>query len=262
MIEVFPSRTVALEIGPLMVRWYGIMYLLAFLAGMWLLPRLLKYRQLTLTPAVQESLFIQVFLGVLLGGRLGFVLFYEPAYFLAHPLEIFAVWQGGMSSHGGIVGVALLLLLWARRHGIDLLRIADVLVIPVAIGMIFGRFGNFINQELYGTVTQLPWGISIPGVEGLRHPTQFYAMAKDAVVALVTFLHLKKTSVISSYPAGRTAALFLMLYGVLRFIVEHFREQPYGFFTLLGSVSLSAGQLLTLPVIALGIVIWIWRKPR
>jgi phosphatidylglycerol:prolipoprotein diacylglycerol transferase len=189
--------------------------------------------------------------GVLLGGRFGYVLFYRFSDFLGNPFVLFDVRSGGMASHGGFIGVALALL-WVMRKRAwnEKLSIADVAMVPVAIGLAFGRFGNFLNHELYGTVTTLPWGMSFDGVAGLRHPTQFYAMGKDLLIAASCFLYLRSTK--ESFVPGRTVALFLMLYGVLRFTVEIFRDQTgvamYG--------TLSEGQMLTIPVFVVGVATW------
>ena len=256
-MQFFPSRAIFLTVGPLSIHWYGIMYLLAFLLSMWLLPRLERYRRLQLTDRQRESLLIHTFFGVLVGGRLGVVLFYDLPYFLQHPFDIFAVWQGGMSSHGGVIGVTIGLLLFARKYRIDVARLADILMVPVAIGLAFGRVGNFINLELYGTVTTLPWGMAIPGVEGLRHPTQIYAVIKDLTIALVAFAHLRRTAGQTTGAAiGRTVAIFMVLYGILRCIVELFRDQaPYGY-TIIAGLPISRGQLLTVPIILFGIALW------
>ncbi len=255
-MSFFPSREILLTVGPLSVHWYGVMYALGFLLGTWMLPRLARFRRIALTNRQTEVLFFALFLGVIVGGRLGFLLFYEPS-FLLNPAQAIAVWEGGMSSHGGLIGIAIAMLWFCRRERVPFLSLVDVLVVPGAIGLALGRVGNFINLELYGTVTTLPWGIEIPGVEGLRHPTQIYAVIKDLTIALACFLHLRSRS---SRP-GRTTVLFLLLYGVFRFFVEHFRDQPYGL-TDLGIISLSRGQLYTLPVIALGIVMLIFLKSR
>ncbi len=268
MIHFFPSRAIALSVGALEIHWYGIMYLLGFLIGMWLLPRLLRFRKLDLPPALRESLLLSVFLGVVLGGRLGFVLFYGGSYYIHRPLEILAVWHGGMSSHGGFIGVAIALILFTRRHRIDLFSLLDVLVIPIALGLALGRLGNFINGELYGTVTTLPWAMSFPQAEGLRHPVQLYAVLKDLLIAFVCFLHLRSTAShsVSSLPQGErgrggggTSALFLVMYAVLRFTLEIFREQPYGTVSVFG-VLLSRGQLLTIPLFVAGIGICFLRS--
>ncbi len=256
MISFFPSRTVVFTLGPLTIHWYGIMYLLGFLLGMWLLPRLQKYRDLPLTASMRETLVMAVFFGVLIGGRLGFVLFYGGSDYVLHPLEIFAVWHGGMSSHGGFIGVALGLLWFSHRFKIDVLAITDIVVVPVAIGLALGRVGNFINGELYGTVTTLPWGMTFPGADGLRHPTQLYAVLKDLLIAVVCFLHLRSTP---GSRSGRSTALFLMMYAVLRFAVEMLRDQPYGYLGS-GSLLLSRGQILTLPLFVVGVGLWFWRS--
>ncbi len=256
MIDLFPSRAVALDLFGWQVHWYGLLYLAAFLLAWFLVPRLQHFRSLQLSSDEWSRMLSWAVVGVIVGGRIGYVLFYAAAYYIAHPLQIVAVWQGGMSSHGGMIGVAVAIG-WALRHRSrrDMLAIADILVIPAAIGLAFGRIGNFINLEVYGTVTTLPWGIAIPDVEGLRHPTQLYAVVKDVLIASVCFLHVRHAS---SRP-GRTLALFLMLYGVLRFLIEFLREQPYGVWEV-GFVTLTPGQLLTLPLIVIGV--WIWRSRR
>lgn len=255
MIQFLPSRAIALTIGSLDVHWYGVMYAVAFVVGFWVLKKLLPYRSITLSTKQFDRLFFWLILGVLVGGRLGFVLFYGGSEYLANPLRIFAVWEGGMASHGGFIGVILALLLFCWREKISPFALGDVLVVPVALGLMFGRIGNLINGELYGTLTSLPWGMEFPGVEGLRHPTQIYAALKDLTIAGVCFFHLRVTQ--GTTYTGRTAAIFLLLYGMLRFAVEHFREQPYAGTELYG-ILLTRGQLLTIPIIALGLILFLF----
>ena len=252
MIAFFPSRQVVLELFGFPIHWYGVMYLLAFLLAFFLLPRLQKHRSVHILKDDWSNLLSWAVIGVLVGGRLGYVLFYAPELLLRDPLEIVKVWHGGMSSHGGFLGVVLSVGLYLRYRHIPLLPLADIAVAPVAIGLALGRFGNFINLELYGTVTDLPWAMAIPGIEGLRHPVQFYAIGKNLFIAGVCYWHL--THVRPAIP-GRTMALFLMLYGILRFLVEYVRAQEYPLIDL-GIVFLSRGQLLTIPIFAAGIVIW------
>lgn len=254
MIELFPSREVALTLGPLSVHWYGVMYALAFLLGIWMLPRLLPFRDLHLTKRQIDRLFILVILGVILGGRLGFVLFYGGGEYLSDPLRILKLWEGGMSSHGGFLGVVIALLLFTKTERVSLLRLVDVLATPVALGLLLGRLGNFINGELYGTLTELPWAMTFPHAEGLRHPTQLYAVLKNLIIMTVCFTHLRATR--NHFTAGRTTAIFLLLYGVLRFIVEYFREQTYTLSDLFGTV-LTRGQLLTIPIILAGVILFL-----
>ncbi len=258
MFSLLPSRAIAFTVAGFSVHWYGIMYLLAFLAAYFLLPRLQKYRQLTLSRDDWSTLVSWAVIGVIVGGRLGYVLFYEPAYFLQNPLQIFAVWNGGMSSHGGFIGVTLALLIHCRARHYPILKLADVIVVPTALGLAFGRLGNFINLELYGIPTTLPWGILIPGLPEPRHPTQIYAMIKDLTIMACCYWHLRK---VVFPPFGRTLALFLTMYGVLRFIVEHFRDQPYSGIVIDG-IALTRGQILTVPIILIGIGLYIFLRAR
>ncbi len=253
MIALFPSRAVALELFGFSLHWYGLLYFTGFVLGYLLLPKLQRYRGLHYTKDEWSRLISWAVVGVIVGGRLGFVLFYEPSRYLADPLEAFAVWHGGMSSHGGFIGVVLCLW-WALKHKkSDMARVADTVVIPVAIGLALGRFGNFLNQELYGLPTTLPWGIRVPTEPGPVHPTQLYAIAKDLFIALVCSLHLRRPGSLT----GRTCALFLMLYGVLRFLVEFLRVQEYAMVDL-GFVALSRGQVMTVGIFIAGVVAWWW----
>lgn len=258
MIAFFPSRAVALTIGSFSIHWYGLLYLCGFFLAWVLIPRLQKFRKLSVTRDEWGTILSAAVVGVIVGGRLGFVFFYEPVYFLSHPWEILMVWKGGMASHGGFIGVTVALL-WTlrRRSWTEIWKIADIIVVPIAIGLALGRVGNFINQELYGIVTDLPWGITVPGEQGLRHPTQLYAVAKDLLIAVVCFVHLFRTR--DRMQPGQTFALFLLLYGVLRFLIEFLREQ-HGEVWELGGLSLSQGQMLTLPVILIGFVMWIRKR--
>jgi phosphatidylglycerol:prolipoprotein diacylglycerol transferase len=226
------------------------------LIAAYLLPLLQKYRDLRLSRDAWLSLLSWSVLGVIVGGRLGYVFFYEPAYFLQHPAEIIAVWHGGMAFHGGFIGVCLVLWIFARKEKIDLRTLGDIIVIPVAIGLALGRLGNFLNQELYGTVTSLPWGMSFDGVTGLRHPIQFYEMTTDVLAALLCFLHLRYAK---KWCAGRTASIFLIVYGIARFSIEYVRDQQYPW-TTIGFLSVTRGQLLTIPVMLGGIVLWFYTR--
>ncbi|MDO8648352.1 MAG: prolipoprotein diacylglyceryl transferase [Candidatus Peregrinibacteria bacterium] len=252
MIALFPTRTVAVDLFGFAIHWYGLLYLVAFLLAAWLLPRLQQYRNLRLTSEEWMSIISWAVLGVIVGGRLGYVLFFERSHFLRHPAEIIMVWKGGMSSHGGFIGVAIALSLACLLKRIDPWKLADVVVVPAAIGLALGRLGNFINQELYGTATTLPWGITVPGVEGFVHPTQLYGILKDLLIACACFLHLRYAKTIRP---GRTFALFLMLYGILRFLLEFLRVQSYPL-VVFGGIALSRGQLLTIPVFIAGLVVW------
>ncbi len=256
MFALFPSRAVAVSLFGFGIHWYGILYVVAFLVAFLLLPRLQAERRLALSREEWSNILTLGILGVLVGGRLGFVLLYHPLYYAAHPLEVFAVWKGGMSSHGGFLGVGIAFLWASRRYHIPLLSLLDLAVIPAALGLAFGRVGNYINLELYGTVTSLPWGIAIPGVEGLRHPVQLYAVVKDLLIALLCLWHLRRTRALRS---GGTFAIFLMLYGLLRFLVEWVRE-PDSPLVSFGPFALTRGQLYSLPLLLVALCLWIWWK--
>ncbi len=256
MLNFFPTRTIALQLGGYAVHWYGVLYVLAFLIGFLLLPRLQKRCGLVLSTDDQLFIVVAAMLGVIVGGRLGYVLFYEPSYFVQHPGEIFQIWRGGMSSHGGFIGVAAALYVISRLLKVRFWQLTDLVVVPVAIGLALGRLGNFINQELHGTITNLPWGMSFPGVPGRRHPVQLYAAAKDVLIAAVCFLWLQKQR---PYRPGEVTSLFLLLYGALRFLLEFVRAQEYPPISF-GAVILTRGQFLTLPLLLIGA--WLWFASR
>ena len=264
-MHLFPTRQIFLEIGPLAIHWYGVMYLLAFLLAWWMIPVLARKRNINLTKEDVSNLLFAGILGVIIGGRLGYVIFYAPEYFGRNPLEIFAVWKGGMSSHGGMIGVAVSLLILIKTRKcemlnakceINLFQLGDLIVVPIALGLALGRFGNFINLELYGPTSALPWAIAIPGVEGLRHPTMLYAMGKNLLIAIICFTFLMK-----SKRAGTTTGVFFVLYGLFRFIVEFVRIETAAGLDILG-IHLTRGQLLTIPIVLIGIYILFLRHKR
>jgi len=251
---------IALQIGPVAVHWYGLMYLLGF--GMaWVLGRRLIARGVTrLTPRDHEDLLFYAILGVIVGGRLGYVLFYKPAHYLSNPLGIFAVWEGGMAFHGGLLGVLVVLAWFARRRGFRMLEIGDFVAPLVPLGLAAGRVGNFINGELWGRASTLPWAMVFPGSgDGVaRHPSQLYQFALEGLLLFCIVWWFARRP----QPVGRVSAVFLMGYGVLRFLVE-FTRQPDSFLGLLAG-GLSMGQWLSLPMIVAGIMVYRWsaRQPH
>ncbi len=244
---------VAFSLGPLAVRWYGLMYLLAFaqflLLGRWLIRR----RQAALTVEQLDDLLFYGMLGVIVGGRLGQALFYEPGYYFAHPLEIIAVWKGGMSFHGGFLGVLAAMALWAKKHGKAWLDVTDFIAPLVPLGLAAGRLGNFINGELWGRVADpaLPWAMVFPQAGDLeaRHPSQLYHIGLEGF-ALFAILWLYRRQ---SRPRGAVSGVFLIGYGAFRFITEYFREPDHGIFGQ--SYTVSMGQWLSLPMIAAGLLL-------
>ena len=249
---------IAIAIGPIAIRWYGLMYLVAFMLFMWL--GRIRARRMVLSGwiprDIDDLLFFGV-LGVILGGRLGYVLFYKPAYYLANPVEILAVWQGGMSFHGGFLGVLIAVWFYARRSERRWLDVTDFIAPLVPLGLAAGRMGNFINAELVGRVTTGPWAMIFPNVDNLpRHPSQLYQFALEGV-ALFALLWWFAAS---PRPRGAVSGAFLLGYGVFRFIAEFGRE-PDDFLGLL-ALNLSMGQWLSLPMIAggIGLLAWAYRK--
>jgi phosphatidylglycerol:prolipoprotein diacylglycerol transferase len=251
---------VAVHLGPLAVHWYGLMYLLAFLQIWWLGKwRLAARPELGVTEKGLDDLLFYGVLGVVLGGRLGQVLFYDPGYYFQHPGEIIAVWKGGMSFHGGFLGVLLAVAFWTRKHHANWLTTMDFVAPLVPLGLAAGRIGNFINGELWGRPADpsLPWAMVFPQVDNLpRHPSQIYqALGEGLLLFIILWLYARKAR-----PVGAVSAVFLIGYGAFRFIAEYFREPDAGIFG--HSYLVSMGQWLSLPMIVAGIVMLAWAYRR
>jgi phosphatidylglycerol:prolipoprotein diacylglycerol transferase len=239
---------VFLSIGPLQFRWYGLMYVLGFVASYLIIRSEARRRQLPLTTDDVGDLVFFGAMGVVLGGRLGYILFYNLGFYLANPLRVFAVWEGGMSFHGGLLGVALAFFLYSRRKRISFWSLTDLAAQCAPVGLGLGRIGNFINAELYGRQTDMPWGIIFPGSDGVpRHPSQLYEAFLEGLVLFLVVRTVARKSSITGVPAWT----FCAGYGLFRFIVEFFRQPDaqMGFF--LGLFSM--GQLLSFPMFLLGL---------
>jgi phosphatidylglycerol:prolipoprotein diacylglycerol transferase len=231
------------------------MYLLGFDAAWWLGNQRIRRGLAPVTRQQFDDLIFLAVLGVIVGGRLGYVLFYKPDYYFSHPLEIFAVWQGGMSFHGGLLGVMLAMGLAARRHKVEYLRLMDFVAPLVPLGIAAGRMGNFINGELWGRVTTVPWGMIFRGAgDAPRHPSQLYQFAGEGLALFFILWWF------SSKPRhkGEVSALFLIGYGALRFLAEFARE-PDAFLGYL-ALGMTMGQWLCLPMILAGIALWTWAR--
>lgn len=252
---------VALQIGPLAIRWYGLMYLIAFVAffllGRWRLARQPWSADLSMGVRDLEDLLFNGALGVVLGGRLGYVLFYKPGYYLEHPLEILAVWQGGMSFHGGLLGVIAAIWLYSRRGGRDFWRVIDFVAPLVPLGLAAGRLGNFLNGELWGRVTGVPWAMVFPqaGDAMPRHPSQLYQFMGEGLLlfALLWWYSGRRRE------RGAVAGMFLVGYAGFRFVAEFARE-PDAFLGTL-ALGLTMGQLLCVPMFAFGAWLLMRRQP-
>lgn len=270
--EIFSIQLFGIEFA---LRWYALAYLVGLLVGWRIVVALMRRPALwgdtpPMRPEQVEELLTWIVLGVVLGGRLGFVLFYEPAYYLANPAQIPVVWRGGMSFHGGLLGVFLASWWFSRRHGIRLLRLADALAVATPVGLGLGRVANFINAELWGRPTDAPWGVifpgeaaqNCPGVTGLcaRHPSQLYEAGLEGVVLALVLFWLVRAGGLRR--PGLALGVFLTGYSLSRFVVEFFRQADAQFITPdnpLGHVlggpvwGITMGQLLSLPMLAVGL---------
>src|SRR3989344_711331 len=208
-----------LTLGPLEIRWYGIMYVLAFFAVLWFAKKAIKQGRLNLTEKQLDDLLGLLVVAMIVGARLFYAIFYNPSYFVEAPWKVLYVWQGGLSFHGGFVGMFLASWWFCRKHNVSLLRLADVFCVPLALGNAFGRFGNFINGELYGLPTSLPWGVVFPGAVEPRHPTQLYEFAYNIVIFLVLLFLSKKER-----KEGQLFGIFVVLYSISRFSVEFIKD--------------------------------------
>jgi phosphatidylglycerol:prolipoprotein diacylglycerol transferase len=250
---------VAIALGPVAVRWYGLMYLAGFIAFLILgKRRAVQQPWHGMTAIDLDDLLFYGVLGVVLGGRLGQVLFYEPGYYLLHPLEILAVWKGGMSFHGGFLGVMVAMAWWGRKRDKTFFAVTDFIVPLVPLGLMTGRIGNFINGELWGRVADpgLPWAMVFPHVDWLpRHPSPLYQAAGEGLLLfIILWLYSSRQRNL-----GQVSGMFLLGYGVLRFLAEFFREPDHGIFGL--SYTVSMGQWLSLPMAIFGL--WLlWRPSR
>ena len=253
----FPNiDPIIFQIGPFALRWYALAYVFGLIGawryGIWLARR----EPHLVTPQQFDDFLVWATLGVILGGRLGYVLFYQPAYFFAHPMDFPQMWRGGMSFHGGLLGVITAMILFARRHAIPLLGLTDIAAAAAPIGLFLGRLANFINGELWGRATDLPWGVVFPRAGPLpRHPSQLYESALEGLV-LFTILAVLVHAGRARFRPGLTTGVFLIGYALARILVETVRE-PDSYIGLL-AFSTTWGQWLSLPMLALGLYL-VWR---
>ncbi|PHV28062.1 prolipoprotein diacylglyceryl transferase [Janthinobacterium sp. BJB426] len=248
---------IAIQIGPLAVHWYGLMYVLAFALFIILGRVRIKQPHIAVLGWKKEDLDDMLFygmLGVVIGGRLGEVLFYRPEYFMHNPLEIFMVWHGGMSFHGGFLGVILAMYLWSRKAGRNLFDVLDFIAPLVPLGYAAGRLGNFINAELPGRIAPdtLPWAMQWPGIPYPVHPSPLYQMLIDGIlVFIILWLYARKQR-----PRMAVGAMFTLLYGCARFFTEYFRTPDWEVVWL--GVPITSGQMLSLPMIVGAIALLVW----
>ena len=250
---------VALDLGFFQIKWYSLAYIAGIFCGWWYLMRLLRAPGAPMAKRHAEDLVFYVTLGIILGGRIGYVLFYKPAMLL-HPLEILKLWEGGMSFHGGLIGVVLGLTYVVRKNGLNWLRVHDYVACCVPFGLFFGRLANFVNGELWGRPTTVPWAIIVPsGGDVPRHPSQLYEAAGEGIIlfAILWFLFWKTDA---RYQPGKLVGTFGLVYGLTRFGLEKVRNPDAGLEHL--SWGLTMGQTLSLPLIVLGLYLILTAKGR
>ncbi|MBB5515593.1 phosphatidylglycerol:prolipoprotein diacylglycerol transferase [Rubricella aquisinus] len=265
----------------LALRWYALAYIAGLIAGWQIMARMMKRPALwpnntaPMTPQQPEDLLTWMILGVVIGGRLGFVLFYQPAYYFANPVEIVMIQNGGMSFHGGFAGVIVAGLIWARCNGVPAWQLGDAVALVAPIGLCLGRIANFINGELWGRVTDVPWGVVFPSAEAqicppevlaavcARHPSQLYQAGLEGLVLFAVLAYLAFRRGALKRP-GTLIGVFFIGYGIARSFVELFRQpdaqfvtagNPLGHVIALGEMGLTMGQVLSLPLIVIGVII-------
>jgi phosphatidylglycerol:prolipoprotein diacylglycerol transferase len=248
----FPAiDPIAIAIGPLVIRWYALAFIFGLLAGWGYIGLFLRQPPHIMTRAQLSDFFTWAIIGVIVGGRLGYVSFYQAPYYFENPIEVFFVWQGGMSFHGGLIGVVVAIILFARRQKIPMFALGDLVACAAPIGLFFGRLANFINGELYGRVADVPWAMVFPGGGDLpRHPSQLYEAALEGLVLFIVMFVLVRFTKARTRP-GLMMGVFMIGYGLARIIVELFREPDVQIGFLASGTTL--GQWLSVPLLVVGI---------
>lgn len=251
---------VIFAIGPFAIRWYALAYIAGLFGGLWMMRRFVQWPPKLMTPTHVDDFFLWAMLGVILGGRIGYVVFYKPMVYIADPLAILKTWEGGMSFHGGLLGVILAIMLFARKYKIEQWHVSDGVGLVVPIGLGLGRLANFINGELWGRVApNVPWAMVFPGGGDIpRHPSQLYQAFLEGAVLFTIMLLFARSEKIRRAP-GTMTGIFLIGYGCFRIVGEFFREPD----AQLGFLAMGAtmGQLLSIPMVLFG-VYCVWRAQR
>ena len=244
---------VLVQIGPLAIRWYSLGYLAGILVGWWYLLKLIDRPGAPMARRHADDMVFYATLGIILGGRLGYVLFYKPGFYFENPIDILKLWDGGMSFHGGVIGTSLGIFYLARKNGLNWLRIHDYVACCVPFGLFFVRLANFVNGELWGRPTDVPWAVIFPtGGEVPRHPSQIYEAGLEGILLfLILWFLFWKTD--ARYQPGRLVGMFLLGYGVMRFLVEYYREADSHLADFAQQTGLHMGQWLSVPMILGGV---------
>lgn len=263
---LFPQiNPVMFEIGPISVRWYGFAYAISIVLCLYLMQVLFTYRtkkfssQIQFNSKVIDSLAIYIILGMILGGRLGFVIFYRTEWFITRPLMVLNTLEGGMSFHGAIIGMAISLLIFCKKHNVDFLSLTDLICTVAPIGLFFGRCANFINAELYGRVTNVEWGVIFPNAGPFaRHPSQLYEAATEGILLLILMLILFLRTNLCRKP-GALTGVFLIGYAVARIVTEEYREPDFHIGYIL---NVTTGQALSIPMLIIGMIFILYAFKR
>jgi phosphatidylglycerol:prolipoprotein diacylglycerol transferase len=246
-----------INIGPLQIRWYGVMYILAFLASYFLVRYQIRKKRLNIDINTVNDLFLFLIIGLIIGARLGYVIFYNLPFYLSYPLKLFAIWEGGMSFHGGLIGAIVSGLIYIKKHRVNFWAIADLIVVTAPIGLGLGRLGNFINAELYGRVTNVPWGMIFPSGGVLpRHPSQLYEFFLEGILLFLILWWAKDFS----FKKGTLFCLFLILYSIFRFFVELFREPDPQLGLIFSFITM--GQILSIFMCISGLILLYFRPEK
>jgi phosphatidylglycerol---prolipoprotein diacylglyceryl transferase len=251
---------VLFSIGPLEIRYYGIIYALGFIITYFMLHYFVKSKRLSLKKEDIDDFVFYAVIGVVLGARFVYVLFYNLSYYLANPLESFAFWSGGLSFHGGLLGAVIAISIFCKKKKIRFYQIADLIVIPTALGLALGRLGNFLNGELVGRITDVPWGVKFKDYEGFRHPSQIYESFKNLIIFVSLWALKDKRIGEKKLPEGFLFWLFVIMYSTLRFIVEFWREPDSQLGFIFAGITM--GQILSFTTLIIGLVFIIKLKKK
>ena len=237
---------VLLRLGPFEIRYYGLFYVLGFVMAYFIIDYLAKKKKISLSKDDIADFLLYIIVGTVLGARIFYIIFYNLPFYLSNPFEMLAVWHGGLSFHGGLIGSVIAGFYFCKRKKIDFYEIADITVIPLALGLALGRIGNFINGELYGRITDVPWAVKFPDAEGFRHPSQIYESFKNLLIFSTLWIIKDK-----KLPRGFIFWLFVVMYSALRFIVEFTREPDEQLGFIIGFLTM--GQILSIIMFAIGL---------
>ena len=237
---------VLLSLGPFQIRYYGLFWLIGFVMAYFLLIHLARRKELSITKDDIADLLLYIIIGTVFGARIFYILVYNLPFYLSNPFEMLAVWHGGLSFHGGLIGAVIAGFIYCRRKKISFYGIADIIVMPLALGLALGRIGNFINGELYGRITDVPWAVKFPDAEGFRHPSQIYASFKNLIIFFTLWIIKDK-----NLPKGFMFWLFVAMYSALRFTVEFFRQPDEQLGFIFGPLTM--GQVLSIIMFSIGV---------